>query len=246
MAGDPEVAVGWHVPPSSHQIQAFLEHFDKRFRTAERSASGRIVAIAAAHHRVNFIHPFLDGNGRVSRLMSHAMAFNAGVGGRGLWSISRGLALGLRERGEYMRIVDYADSPRMGDRDGRGNLSETALRDFCGWFLKVMLDQITFSAKLFELDGLERRYCRIVEDAVDDRLAPKLLSAVLRCGRLNHGQAKSVLNTSERTSSNTLKALMTGGILTSDSPKTPVRLAVPLDYRERLFPDLFADELSPP
>ena len=32
------------------------------------------MAIAAAHHRFNYIHPFPDGNGRVSRLMSHAMA----------------------------------------------------------------------------------------------------------------------------------------------------------------------------
>ena len=246
VAGDPEVSVGRHVPPSSHRIQAFLEHFNKRFRSAEHSASGRIIAIAAAHHRVNFIHPFLDGNGRVSRLMSHAMAFNAGVGGHGLWSISRGLARGLRDRGEYMRMMDYADSPRMGDRDGRGNLSETALREFCGWFLKVMLDQITFSTKLFDLDGLEKRYCRMVEDVVDDRRAHKLVSAVLRCGRLNRGQAKYVLNTSERTARNTLKVLVEAGFLSSDSPKTPVRLAFPLEYRERLFPNLFAVAKSAP
>ena len=81
--GDSEVAVGRHVPPSSGRIAAFMDHFDKRFQIAARSASGRIIAIASAHHRLNYIHPFPDGNGRVSRLMSHAMALEAGIGGQG-------------------------------------------------------------------------------------------------------------------------------------------------------------------
>tara|TARA_R110000764_G_scaffold13685_4_gene39497 strand:- start:919 stop:2121 length:1203 start_codon:yes stop_codon:yes gene_type:complete len=239
--GDREVAVGRHLPPSSDRVAAFMEHFDKRFRIAERSASGRIIAIASAHHRLNFIHPFPDGNGRVSRLMSHAMALNAGIGGNGLWSISRGLARGLEDRGEYKQMMDHADSPRRGDRDGRGNLSQAALQTFCTWFLKVALDQVTFSAKLFDLSGLEKRYRRLVADTIDDKRAPDLMAAVLRHGTLDRGDAQIVLKTSERTARNTLKQLTGAGFLTSSGPKTPVRLAFPLDYRERLFPNLFAE-----
>lgn len=239
--GDREVAVGRHLPPSSPRVAAFMDHFDKRFRIAARSASGRIIAIATAHHRLNYIHPFPDGNGRVSRLMSHAMALTAGIGGDGLWSVSRGLARGLTDPGEYKRMMDLADSPRRGDRDGRGNLSEAALKTYCEWFLKVTLDQISFSAKLFDLGGLDKRYRRLVEDTIDDKRAPDLISAVLRHGTLDRGEAQIVLRTSERTARNTLKQLTTAGFLTSPSPKTPVRLAFPLDYRERLFPNLFAD-----
>ena len=239
--GDSEVSVGRHNPPSSARVAACMEHFDKRFQIAARSASGRIIAIASAHHRLNYIHPFPDGNGRVSRLMSHAMALNAGIGGQGLWSISRGLARGLQDRGEYKRMMDLADSPRRGDRDGRGNLSEAALKTFSAWFLNVSLDQITFSAKLFDLAGLDKRYRRLVADTIEDKRAPDLISAVLRHGMLDRGDAQVVLKTSERTSRNTLKKLTTAGYLTSSSPKTPVRLAFPLDYRERLFPNLFAD-----
>ncbi|MGJ8625040.1 MAG: Fic family protein [Yoonia sp.] len=239
--GDSEVSVGRHNPPSSARVAAFMEHFDKRFQIAARSASGRIIAIASAHHRLNYIHPFPDGNGRVSRLMSHAMALNAGIGGQGLWSISRGLARGIQDRGEYKRMMDLADSPRRGDRDGRGNLSEAALKTFSAWFLNVSLDQITFSTKLFDLAGLDKRYRRLVADTIEDKRAPDLISAVLRHGMLDRGDAQVVLKTSERTSRNTLKQLTTAGYLTSSSPKTPVRLAFPLDYRERLFPNLFAD-----
>ncbi len=239
--GDSEVSVGRHNPPSSARVAAFMEHFEKRFQIAARSASGRIIAIASAHHRLNYIHPFPDGNGRVSRLMSHAMALNAGIGGQGLWSISRGLARGLQDRGEYKRMMDLADSPRRGDRDGRGNLSEAALKTFSAWFLTVSLDQLTFSAKLFDLAGLDKRYRRLVADTIEDKRAPDLISAVLRHGILDRGDAQVVLKTSERTSRNTLKQLTTAGYLTSSSPKTPVRLAFPLNYRERLFPNLFAD-----
>ncbi|MBC2834060.1 Fic family protein [Paragemmobacter straminiformis] len=239
--GDAEVVVGRHQPPSSHRVDAFLAHFAKRFRTAEASASRRIIAIAAAHHRLNFIHPFPDGNGRVSRLMSHAMALQAEIGGQGLWSVSRGLARGLEERGEYMRMMDMADSPRRGDRDGRGNLSEAALETFTGWFMEVMLDQIRFSTRLFDVAGLEDRYRRLVSDVTGDKRAPDLISAVLRHGRLDRGDAALVLRVSAVTARKTLGDLVRLGFLTSDSPKTPVRLAFPLDFRERLFPNLFAE-----
>ncbi len=169
------------------------------------------------------------------------MALHAGIGGQGLWSVSRGLARRIEDRGEYKRMMDLADSPRQGDRDGRGNLSEAALKTFSAWFLNVSLDQITFSAKLFDLAGLEKRYRRLVADTIEDKRAPDLISAVLRHGRLDRGDAQIVLKTSERTSRNTLKQLTSAGYLTSSSPKTPVRLAFPLDYRERLFPNLFAD-----
>ncbi len=239
--GDREVSVGRHLPPSSPRVAAFMDHFDKRFQIASRSASGRIIAIASAHHRLNYIHPFPDGNGRVSRLMSHAMALTAGIGGEGLWSVSRGLARGMTDPGEYKRMMDLADSPRRGDRDGRGNLSEAALTTYCEWFLKVTLDQIAFSTKLFDLATLEKRYRRLVDDTIDDKRAPDLISAVLRHGALERGEAQIVLKTSERTARNTLSKLTAAGYLISASPKTPVRLAFPLDYRARLFPNLFAD-----
>jgi Fic family protein len=68
-----EVAVGRHLPSSAHRVPAFMDHFVMRYRSMTRGATGRILSIPAAHHRLNYIHPFLDGNGRVSRLMSHAM-----------------------------------------------------------------------------------------------------------------------------------------------------------------------------
>jgi Fic family protein len=158
-----DVAVGRHQPPSSGRVSDFMGYFASRYRFERLGKAGRILAIPATHHRFNYIHPFPDGNGRVGRLMSHAMAHEAGIAAHGLWSISRGLARGLKSRSDYKRMMDHADMPRQGDRDGRGNLSERALSDFTSWFLAVCIDQVNFMAGLFDLDMLAGRLNRFVE-----------------------------------------------------------------------------------
>lgn len=218
-----------------------MDHFSMRYRGVEHPSAVGIVAIAAAHHRFNFIHPFLDGNGRVSRLMSHAMALKAGIGGQGLWSISRGLARGLSDRGEYKQMMDLADTKRHTDNDGRGNLSLSDLERFTEWFMSVAVDQMRFTAAMFDMERLEERYRSLVRDVLDDRRAPELVATVLRMGMLDRGKAALVLGTQERTARNTLSGLVSAGFLKSNGPKTPVRIAFPLDYRERLFPNLFTD-----
>lgn len=237
-----EVVVGRHLPPSAPHIGAFMEHYASRYAALTRGATGKVLAIPAAHHRLNYIHPFLDGNGRVSRLVSHAMIRTAGIGAGGLWSISRGLARGLEDRGEYKRLMDATDMPRQGDRDGRGNLSMAALERFTAWFLTVMLDQVRFTRAMLDLDALRSRYLSLVRDvsAGDDR-AVRLVDHVLRHGELARGDAELVLHTGERTARNALRQVQDAGFVASTGPKTPVRIAFPLRYRERLFPNLFSE-----
>lgn len=114
-----------------------------------------------------------------------------------------------------------ADSPRRGDRDGRDKLSEAVPKTYCEWFLKVALDQITFSANLFDLGGLEKRYRRLVEDTVGDSPAPDLIWAVLRYGALERREAQIVLKTSEPTARNTLSKLTSVGYLSSARRRRP-------------------------
>jgi Fic family protein len=237
-----EVTVGRHTPPSAMHVSAFLAHFMARYEAAAEGGASSIIAIAAAHHRLNYIHPFMDGNGRVSRLVSHAMSLRAGIGASGLWSISRGLARGLNERSEYKRMMDHADSPRRGDFDGRGNLSLEALTEFCIWFLSVVLDQITFTARLFDLEKLKQRYARLMQDAGHSEREIALIIAALRFGDFERGVAHAILQTSERTARTALGNCLKAGFLASPSPKGRIRVALPMAYRERLFPNLFAAE----
>lgn len=79
-----DVVVGRYLPPSSAVVADFMGYFTRRYALKRLSAARRILGLPAAHHRLNYIHPFPDGNGRVSRLVSHAMALKAGIGAHGL------------------------------------------------------------------------------------------------------------------------------------------------------------------
>lgn len=240
-SADHEVAVGRHLPPSADRVGAFMAYFERRYRFAELGSGSRILAMAAAHHRLNYIHPFLDGNGRVSRLMSHAMSLSAGIGAHGLWSVSRGLARGVESRGDYKRMMDYADSPRQGDLDGRGNLSRAALSDFTAWFLRVCLDQVAFMGGLFALDTLIKRLRFYVQRREFKPEAFHILEQVLQRGELPRGEAGRVSGLKERSARELLGTLTNDGILASDSPKGPVSLRFSLDAIEVLFPSLFPE-----
>jgi Fic family protein len=200
--------------------------------------------MAAAHHRLNYIHPFPDGNGRVSRLMSHAMAARAGIGAHGLWSISRGLARGLEDAGEYKREMDAADAPRAGDLDGRGNLSLRALEAFVLWFCRVALDQVRFMRALFDLDTLSGRLEKYVQqDLQGNEAASVLATEVLRRGEIARGEAPRITGRAERTARDALSKLTEEGLLISDTPKGPVRLSFTSRSADVLFPRLFPAQL---
>ncbi len=237
-----DVAVGRLQPPSSARVVDFMTYFANRYRLDRLGKAARILVIPAAHHRLNYIHPFPDGNGRVGRLMSHAMAHIAGIGAHGLWSISRGLARGLESRGDYKRMMDHADMPRQGDLDGRGNLSQRALTDFILWFLRVCLDQVTFMSSLFEIDTLARRLRTYVERS--DKLkseATRLLEEALIRGEFERGEISRITGLPERTARRVLNDLTSLGLLASDTSKGAVSLRFPVDALDILFPRLFPE-----
>ncbi len=236
-----DVEVGRHLPPSSDRVKAFMAHFARRYRFEPLGMGMRITAMAAAHHRLNYIHPFLDGNGRVSRLMSHAMALAAGIGAHGLWSVSRGMARGLASRGDYKRMMDHTDMPRQGDLDGRGNLSRRALSDFTIWFLKVCLDQVSFMSSLFALDTLTDRLKVYVTRRGLKPEAFGILQQVLQRGAMPRGEAGRVSGLGERTARDLLGVLVRDGVVGSETPKGPVSLRFPLEAVEILFPNLFPE-----
>jgi len=237
-----DVAVGRHQPPASRRVADFMNHFADRYRFDRMGKAARIMAIPAAHHRLNYIHPFPDGNGRVSRLMSHAMAHRAGIGAHGLWSVSRGLARGLHSRGDYKRMMDHADMPRQGDLDGRGNLSERALTELTLWFLRVCLDQVTFMSGLFELAALARRLRAYVERSETLKpAAARLLEEALIRGELERGEVPRITGLPERTARRVFNDVVGAGLLASDTPKGPVSLRFPVEALDILFPRLFPE-----
>jgi len=233
------VAVARHVAPAPEDLPAFMGRFEEAYEASRLTKPRQVIAAAAAHHRFLWIHPFLDGNGRVARLMSHALLLDIGVGSA-LWSVSRGLA---RNSGEYKRLLMAADQPRRNDLDGRGVLSQDALIDFCGFFLETCLDQIRYMRELLDPSELQRRMELYVRDEESAERLPKRSFAVLReallSGELERGRVPVLIDASERTARRVISALIGKRLLVSGSHKAPLRLGFPIDVVERWFPRLY-------
>lgn len=124
----------------------FLGRFERI--DGEIGKADAILSAAAAHHLLLWIHPFLDGDGRVARLMSHAMLLDL-LGSGAIWSVARGLARQVEQR---KQLLANCDLPRRNDLDGRGKLSEEALAEFTRFFLQVCIDQVAFMESLMQPD----------------------------------------------------------------------------------------------
>jgi Fic family protein len=238
------VSVGRYIPPKPDYLDALLARFSEGYTSPTLSRISQIIAAGAAHHRILWIHPFLDGNGRVARLLSYAMLKQAGVGSS-LWSVARGLARNVER---YRNALADADSPRRGDFDGRGALSLAALKEFCVFFLNVCDDQLTFMHSLLQPGQLLRRMKIYVDEEVESgRLARGsmgLLREVFLTGEIERGRAAELTGYQERRARDVLSGLLGAGLLISATPKGPVRMGFPVDVLERWLPRLYPGDVT--
>jgi Fic family protein len=234
--------VGDHVPVSPGAIPRFLTRFEDAYGGLGRADA--ILAVAAAHHRLLWIHPFLDGNGRVARLMSHAMLLEV-VDSGGVWSVSRGLA---RDVAAYRAHLASCDLPRRNDLDGRGALSEEELARFTRFFLGTCIDQVTFMEGLVEPDRLRARVLLWAEEEVRlGQLPPKVgnvLEAILFRGELPRGDVASLIGATDRHARRIVAELVKRRIVVSNTPRAPLRLAFPAALAPRWMPGLFPEKAA--
>jgi len=242
------VKIGYHVPPDHQALPAFLNRFSEFYSPSKHPGATKLIAAAASHHRLMWIHPFLDGNGRVARLFTEAYFQRIPVLGFGLWSVSRGLA---RKSAEYKAALADADSPRRNDLDGRGDLSNEALVRFCRFFLEVCLDQVEYMGGLLRLRELldrirqyvNMRFSGMIPDPPSGmqlrRDAARMLQEVLIHGESSRGEVIAASGLKERTGRDLLGQLLKEELLISDSPKGSVRLGFPVHAAGWFFPDLY-------
>ena len=236
-----DVTVGRHDAPAHGSIRAFFGRMDDTYPKL-RGVDSLLCGIAAAHHRFAWVHPFVDGNGRACRLQTHCALFPLN---EGLWSVNRGLA---RDRDGYYLHLANADQPRQGDIDGRGNLSERMLREWCEYFVAVCKDQVAFMNRMLDFDGLRERLAALIavreQSSIHRHYRPEAvlpLHHVLVLGPLSRGDFVRMTGIPERTAQRTLTQLVKDGLLVSDGPKLPVRIGFPLDALGILFPNLYPE-----
>ena len=241
-----EVSVGRHAAPLASALPQFLDRWGNYYAQVRRGEM-QVLAIAASHHRLAWIHPFADGNGRVARLHTHLALGHMGLT-NGLWSPLRAFA---RSTDRYYALLDAADQPRAGDLDGRGNLSEKALCDWLGYVLTQCLDQVRFMSDLLNLGAMRDRIAACLgfeENVVRAGVRSEALAALhylfATQGALDRADFKALLGLGERLATAQVSALLKRGLLVTDSAYGKLRFGVPQHALRFYFPGLWPEAES--
>jgi Fic family protein len=238
-----QVSVGVHAAPDAAQLPQFLKRWSS-FYSQVRRGEMQVLAIAASHQRLAWVHPFRDGNGRVARLHTHLALAQAGLT-NGLWSPLRGFA---RSHDAYYAHLAAADEPRAGDLDGRGNLSEVALVQWIAYVLAQCADQVAFMTQMLDLDGMKGRIaaCLAFEENVGRHgVRAEALRALhylfATQAELERADFKAMLGLGDRLATAQVSALLARGLLQSDSPYGKLRFGVPQHALRFYFPRLWSE-----
>jgi Fic family protein len=243
-----QVAAGRHVAPPPDEVPGLLEAWSSRY-AALPGLEQTIVGAACAHHRLLWIHPFRDGNGRAARLHSHLIFHALGLT-QGLWSPMRDLA---RAQADYYARLNNADLARRHDYDGRGALSQEELVAFAAFFLSTCQDQAEFMAGKLDLGDLRGRLADLLawlaahpwqigsEKSVIKPDALEAVHYVALTGPVERARFMAMTGLPERTARRLLASLLDWGLLVSASPRAPVGFAVPLASLRFLFPRLWPE-----
>lgn len=168
----------------------------------------------------------------------------AGLDDEGLWTLSRGLA---RSKAAYYSYLENADERRRVDLDGRGNLSDKMLAEFCLFFLGRILDQIEFMIELIEPTNLQSRiqnYLRFNRIDPEPKLREhfvKLMDCLCIRGEIARGEVGGVVGLKASASREVTRKALNCRLVYSTSEKGPIRIHFPSDAVEVYFPKLFTD-----
>lgn len=233
-----DVTVGHHVPPTWQSLPQFMDAFTNQYATT-RSLDIRLIYVACAHQRMAWMHPFVDGNGRATRLQTHAAMLPIT---EGLWSVNRGLA---RYAQRYYSSLASADAPRQGALDGRGNLTERGLTDWVNYFLDICDDQVQYMSEMLDLDAMKGRIASLILAEAHGSKKRFRQEAILplyhlfAAGPTSRGEFVQMTGLGERTGRNLLSELVKSGLVASSSSHAPVQFAFPLFAQPILFPALY-------
>lgn len=118
-----------HIPPDFAVLSEYLDHFFE-FINTEHKEQNQLLAIALAHHRFAYIHPFDNGNGRMWRLLNYILLIKLGFIDK-RFRIINPSSVFYTDREKYYAMLGKADS-----------LQEKDLLDWCEYFLLGLKNEV--------------------------------------------------------------------------------------------------------
>jgi Fic family protein len=243
-----DVKAGLHVAPQWQEVPGLLQGWADRYQQLSGTEL-LLIGIACSHHRLAWVHPFIDGNGRAARLHSHLVLNSMGLT-HGLWSPMRGLA---RTQELYYAKLNNADLLRRNDYDGRGPLSQEDLVAFAKYFLETCLDQVRFMRDQLDLGSMKDRLHALLsylqdrpwqvgsEKSLIKLEALEALHYVAFGGPFDRSRFVAMTGLGDRTGRRVLASLLDYGVLSAGSTRAPVKFATPQKSLRFLFPKLWPE-----
>ncbi len=239
-----DVKVGQHIAPEVSELPSLFSKYELLYNLPDYATQAKKVIYAlASHHRLMWIHPFLDGNGRTARLVIDGIFASIDLKGYGLWNISRGLS---RHSQDYKKYLAIADMERQGDLDGRGALSSRGFKAYIKFMLEIALDQVDFMSQSLKMNTLHSKietYVRLSQEGIiGNKPLPKyselLFKELLVVGEVARGKVGDIIYKKERTARNLIKELIELDYIESDTPKSAIRLKFNAHFASYIFPEL--------
>jgi Fic family protein len=231
--------VAMHAAPAPAAVPALLARWGTAYGGVRRGEL-QLVAVAASHYRLAWIHPFPDGNGRVARLHTHLALGALGLT-QGLWSPLRGFSRGDQA---YRAQLAAADVPLADEADG----SEQALAAWVAYVLALWRDEAALMSGLLDLSGMKDRIAacltyeeNVVRQGVRSASMRALHYLLLTPAAMERSDFKALLGLGERLATAQVTALLKRGLLATDSPHGKLRFGVPQHALRFYFPGLWPD-----
>jgi len=185
------------VPPPVAEMQECLNHLEKFLHTKTKLPP--LVQSALVHYQFEAIHPFLDGNGRIGRLLSTLLLCQRNVLSKPLLYLS---AFFEKHRQEYYELLLKVSS-------------SGEWREWIEFFLAAVTEQsgdaVSRSRRLLEL---LRTYSQVVRDKHLPPTAIQLVELIFMKPVLNIKTAQEYLKVSYPSAQNAISLLTEAGILT--------------------------------
>ncbi|KND59972.1 hypothetical protein BVER_04604 [Candidatus Burkholderia verschuerenii] len=195
-SGSVRISKSEHLPPEHLMVPEYIDEL-VAFINRDDPPKYDLMKVALAHHRFGWIHPFSNGNGRVVRLLTHAMLIKYGFrvqsGGD---RILNPTAVFCNDRERYYAMLARADPG-----------TDAGLEEWCVYVLNGILHEINKVNRLTDFEYLRQT---ILEPALaharERRLVTPLEHAVLlktmRMGEVRSAdlaEAMPDLSSSQRT-----------------------------------------------
>jgi Fic family protein len=196
--GDPgcKIADATYVPPPPSEMMAALDQFEKYMHLP--SDLPPLVRMAMLHYQFEAIHPFIDGNGRIGRLLISLMLVTDGLLPQPLLYLS---AFFERHRSDYYRLLL--------DVSQRGNWTEWII-----FFLRGVAEQAEDAiVRANKLQKLSSEYRDQLQTARAAAALLKLADRLFKTPIITVQAAMKILGQSQPSAQHNIDRLVEAGIL---------------------------------